>query len=58
MLCEELKRMKVVKGLIKKSMSKGSDISTPSVVALMVDCTVATELDPDAEVFMTNENND
>jgi hypothetical protein len=57
MLCDELKKMKVLKGLPKKSMSKGSDISSPSVVALMIDCGLATELDPEGDVTK-NEDND
>lgn len=59
MLSDELKKMGVMKGLLKKSMSKGSDISTPSVVALMLDCSVATELDPEVEIeTQKDENND
>jgi len=58
MLCEELKKLKVMKGLIKKSMSKGSDINTPSVVALMIDTSLATELDPEVEAKAPHENND
>jgi hypothetical protein len=45
----DLKTMKVMKGLVKKSLSKGSDITTPSVLAMMIDCSVAKELDPEAE---------
>lgn len=50
MLIDDLKKNNISKGLVKKSMSKGSDISTPSVAALLIDCTVATELDPDVEM--------
>lgn len=56
MLVDELKRMKVIKGIAKKSMSKGSDITTPSVVALMIDCAVAGDLDPEVESLTENEN--
>ena len=49
MLCSELQKEKITTGIIKKSLSKGSDITTPSVFALVVDCTIATELDPEAE---------
>jgi hypothetical protein len=49
MLCSELQKEKITTGIIKKSLSKGSDITTPSVFALVIDCTVATELDPEAE---------
>jgi len=56
MLCDELKNMRVLKGLPKKSMSKGSDITTPSVVALMIDCSLATELDPEADAALVHAN--
>ncbi len=49
MLCSELQKEKITTGIIKKSLSKGSDITTPSVFALVIDCTIATELDPEAE---------
>ena len=58
MLCEELRKLKVMKSLVKKSMSKGSDINTPSVVALMLDTTSASELDPEVEAKAPHENND
>lgn len=57
MLTDELKRMKVLKGTLKKSMSKGSDISTPPVMALMIDCSLATELDPEAEAPVKDADN-
>jgi len=55
-LCEDLKKMKVVKGILKKSLSKGSDITTPSVAALMIDCTLAVELDPEADTTPHGNN--
>lgn len=57
MMCAELKKMGVLKALTKKSLSKGSDITTPSVTALMLDCTLAAELDPEADQ-VKDENND
>lgn len=39
-------------GLVKKSMSKGSDIATPAVAALVIDCAKATELD--IETYLPN----
>lgn len=57
MLCAELKKMGVMKALTKKSLSKGSDITTPSVTALMLDCSLAAELDPEADQGK-DENND
>ena len=57
MLLDDLKKSKVVKGVVKKSMSKGSDISTPPVAALLIDCAVATELDPEVDIPATDGNN-
>jgi hypothetical protein len=37
-------------------MSKGSDMTTPSVFALMIDCAVATDLDPEVEVTTNDDN--
>lgn len=57
MLCAELEKTAVTKGVVKKSMSKGSDIATPSVFALMVDVTITTELDPEAGLIVKNDKN-
>jgi len=57
MLIAELKKLNLSKSIVKKSMSKGSDITTPSVDALVIDCAVATELDPENEGKVLNENN-
>jgi hypothetical protein len=34
-------------GIVKKAMSRGSDMSTPAVSALVVDCAKATVLNPE-----------
>jgi hypothetical protein len=57
MLCSDLEKHGITKGVIKKSLSKGSDITTPSVFALVVDVTTTTELDPEAGVVVKNDNN-
>jgi hypothetical protein len=57
MLCAELEKTAVTKGVVKKSMSKGSDIATPSVFALLVDVTITTELDPEAGLIVKNDKN-
>jgi hypothetical protein len=56
MICADLQKAKVIKGIVKKSMSKGSDMNTPSVFALMFDCTVATDLDPEVETITNDDN--
>jgi hypothetical protein len=56
MLCEDLQKNRITTGVIKKSLSKGSDITTPSVFSLVIDCSVATELDPEVEIT-TDDNN-
>ena len=56
MLCSDLQKNNITKGVIKKSMSKGSDMTTPSVFALMIDCSVATELDPEVETTKHDAN--
>ena len=56
MLCDDLRKLNVLKGLPKKSMSKGSDITTPAVVALMIDCSLATELDPEVDATVEHAN--
>lgn len=57
-LTEELTTMGASLGIIKKAMSRGSDISTPSVSALVIDCTKATSLDPDEVEKALSEPND
>jgi hypothetical protein len=56
MVCADLQKAKIIKGIVKKSMSKGSDMTTPSVFALMIDCTVATDLDPEVETITHDDN--
>ena len=56
MVCADLQKAKIIKGIIKKSMSKGSDMTTPSVFALMIDCAVATDLDPEVETITHDDN--
>lgn len=46
-LVDELQRMGACVGVLKKAMSRGSSMSTPSVSALVIDCTKATALDPE-----------
>ena len=46
-LVDDLYKMGACQGSIKKAMSRGSDMSTPPVNALVVDCTKATALDPE-----------
>jgi len=57
MLCEDLQKNKITTGVIKKSLSKGADIATPSVFALVIDCTIAKELDPEVETPINHDNN-
>ena len=56
MVCADLQKAKIIKGIVKKSMSKGSDMTTPSVFALMIDCAVATDLDPEVETITHDDN--
>jgi hypothetical protein len=56
MLCEDLQKNKITTGVLKKSLSKGSDITTPSVFALVIDCSVATDLDPEVEPTKHDDN--
>jgi len=46
-LVDDLNKMGASLGVIKKAMSRGSDMTTPSVSALVIDCTKATALDPE-----------
>jgi hypothetical protein len=46
-LVDDLQRMGACAGTLKKSMSRGSAMSTPPVSALVVDCAKATALDPE-----------
>jgi hypothetical protein len=57
-LVDELTKMEACVGSIKKAMSRGSDISTPSVNALVIDCTKATALDPEEEDKNPSEPSD
>ena len=56
MLCEDLQKNKITTGVLKKSLSKGSDITTPSVFALVIDCSVATDLDPEVDTIKHVDN--
>ena len=56
MLCEDLQKNKITTGVLKKSLSKGSDIATPSVFALVIDCSVATDLDPEVDTTKHVDN--
>jgi hypothetical protein len=55
-MIRQLVAQKISPGVIKKSLSKGSDITSPSVGALVVDCTVAAELDPESKQATPNDN--
>jgi len=46
-LTDDLHSMGAGLGVMKKSMPRGSDMSTPAVSALVVDCAKATALDPE-----------
>jgi hypothetical protein len=46
-LVDELETMGACHGVLKKAMSRGSDMSTPAVSALVIDCRKATALDPE-----------
>jgi hypothetical protein len=46
-LVDDLHKMGACHGSIKKAMSRGSDMSTPPVNALVIDCAKATALDPE-----------
>lgn len=46
-LVDDLYKMGACQGSLKKAMSRGSDMNTPAVNALVVDCTKATTLDPE-----------
>ena len=46
-LTDELSTMGACHGVVKKAMSRGSDMSTPAVSALVIDCRKATALDPE-----------
>jgi hypothetical protein len=56
MLCEDLQKNKITTGVLKKSLSKGSDITTPSVFALVIDCSVATDLDLEVDTANHDDN--
>jgi hypothetical protein len=46
-LVDDLNTLGAGMGIIKKAMSRGSDMSTPAVSALVVDCAKATVLNPE-----------
>lgn len=57
-LYEELRSQKITTGQVKKSMSKGSDITSPSVTAVVLDCSIAIELDVETRLSIRNEDRD
>jgi len=57
-LVEDLHRMGACLGTLKKAMSRGSDMSTPAVSALVVDCTKATALDPEDTTPLPSPSDD
>lgn len=57
-LVDELYKMGACQGTLKKAMSRGSDMSTPPVNALVIDCTKATTLDPEDVVPLPAPSND
>jgi hypothetical protein len=46
-LVDDMYKLGACQGSIKKAMSRGSDMSTPPVNALVIDCNKATALDPE-----------
>jgi hypothetical protein len=46
-LVDDLNKLGASLGVVKKAMSRGSDMTTPSVSALVIDCAKATVLDPE-----------
>ena len=46
-LVDDLYKIGACQGTLKKAMSRGSDMSTPPVNALVIDCAKATVLDPE-----------
>jgi hypothetical protein len=57
-LVDELFKMGACKGSIKKAMSRGSDMNTPAVNALSIDCTKATTLDPEDQTPLPSPADD
>lgn len=57
-LVDDLYKMGACQGSIKKAMSRGSDMSTPPVNALVVDCNKATQLDPEDTAPLPAPSND
>jgi hypothetical protein len=45
-------------GVMKKAMSRGSDMSTPPVSSLVIDCKKATALDPEDPPVLVPSNDD
>jgi hypothetical protein len=57
-LVEELNNMGACRGVVKKAMSRGSSMSTPSVSALAIDCAKATALDPEDTTPLPSPSDD
>jgi len=57
-LVDDLNRMGACLGVMKKAMSRGSDMSTPPVSSLVIDCKKATALDPEDPPVLIPSNDD
>jgi len=57
-LTDELHKLGASSGAIKKAMSRGSDINTPAVNAVVIDCNKATTLDPEDQTPLPEPSND
>ena len=57
-LVDDLYRLGACLGVMKKAMSRGSDMSTPPVSALVIDCRKATALDPEDPPVLIPSNDD
>jgi hypothetical protein len=57
-LVDDLNRMGACLGVMKKAMSRGSDMSTPPVSSLVIDCRKATALDPEDPPVLIPSNDD
>jgi hypothetical protein len=57
-LVDELYKMGACHGSMKKAMSRGSDMNTPAVNALVIDCAKATVLDPEDKTPLPSPSDD
>jgi len=57
-LVDDLYKLGACQGSLKKALSRGSDMSTPPVNALVIDCAKATELDPEDKSPLPSPSDD